>query len=500
MGEDDAMTSISIDAGTTAIKAVLHGDDGTELAIARSAVAVARPQPGWAEQDMGEVREAVATAVRDLVDGLPEAPQRIALTAQGDGCWLVDERGEPTGPGVLWSDGRAAGIIERWRDQGLLEEAFRANGSLSFPGLPNAVLAWFAEHDPDRISRSSAALTCGGWVFRCLTGRVVADESDASVPFLDHEARAYSQRLVDLFGFGPAARLLPEIVGDGHRSATLSPEAAAELGLPEGIPVVLAPYDVASTAIGAGATVAGTGCTILGTTLCTEVVRDAPDTSGEPAGLSVALDSTGRLLRVYPTLAGTEVIDWATTMLDLDSPKDLSDLADLAAPGADGLVFLPYLSPAGERAPFLDTAARGTFWGLSLEHDREHLARAVFEGLSLTIKDCLVASRAEVRELRLCGGGTGSDLWCQMIADVTGVPVARSADTEVGAKGAFLSGLVATGAEPDLRTAAAKYVRAGDRFDPDPEAAERYTGLYEEFLELRAIAREGWRRQAARRA
>jgi xylulokinase len=203
---------------------------------------------------------------------------------------------------------------------------------------------------------------------------------------------------------------------------------------------------------------------------------------------------------VYPTLAGTEVIDWATTMLDLDSPKALSDLADLAAPGADGLVFLPYLSPAGERAPFLDTAARGTFWGLSLEHDREHLARAVFEGLSLTIKDCLVASRAEVRELRVCGGGTGSDLWCQMIADVTGVPVARSADTEVGAKGAFLSGLVATGAEPDLRTAADKYVRAGDRFEPEPEAAERYASLYEEFLDLRAIAREGWRRQAARRA
>jgi erythritol kinase (D-erythritol 1-phosphate-forming) len=500
MGEDDAMTSISIDAGTTAIKAVLHGDDGTELAIARSSVAVLRPQPGWAEQDMGEVWAAVATAVRDLVDGLPEPPQRIALTAQGDGCWLVDDRGEPTGPGVLWSDGRAAGIIERWRDEGLLEEAFRANGSLSFPGLPNAVLAWFNEHDPDRIARSSAALTCGGWVFRCLTGLVVADESDASVPFLDHEARAYSQRLVDLFGFGDAARLLPEIVGDDRRAATLRPEAAAELGLPAGIPVVLAPYDVASTAIGASATVAGTGCTILGTTLCTEVVRDDPDTSGEPAGLSVALDSTGRLLRVYPTLAGTEVIDWATTMLDLDSPKALSDLADLAAPGAGGLVFLPYLSPAGERAPFLDTAARGTFWGLSLEHDREHLARAVFEGLSLTIKDCLVASRAEVRELRVCGGGTGSDLWCQMIADVTGVPVARSADTEVGAKGAFLSGLVATGAEPDLRTAAEKYVRAGDRFEPDPEAAERYANLYEEFLELRAIAREGWRRQAARRA
>ncbi len=191
------------------------------------------------------------------------------------------------------------------------------------------------------------------------------------------------------------------------------------------------------------------------------------------------------------------MIDWATSMLGLDSPQALSELAGRAT--GDGPVFLPYLSPAGERAPFLDTAARGTFWGLSLEHGREQIARAVFEGLSLTIKDCVAAAGDSATELRLCGGGTGSDVWCQMIADVTGLPAVRTEDSEVGAKGAFLSGLVATGAEPDLASAAGRYVRPGDRFTPDPEAAERYTRLYEEFLDLRAIARPGWRRQAARR-
>jgi xylulokinase len=491
------MTRISVDAGTTAIKAVAHAGDGTELIVARRGVKVERPRTGWAEQDMGQVWNATADAIREIVQRLPEPPDALALTAQGDGCWLVDGQGEPTGPAVLWSDGRAHRTVDRWRAAGILDAAFRINGSFTFPGLANAILSWFAEHDPDRLARSSAALTCGGWLFQCLTGVVAADESDASAPFLDPRTRVYSPDLLGMFGLEAQERLLPQVVGDDRRAAGLRPEAAAALGLPAGVPVVMAPYDVASTAIGAGAVTTGTGCIILGTTLCTEVVRDEADTAGEPAGLTVALDSTGRLLRVYPTLAGTEVIDWATTMLGLNSPQELSELAVQAT--IDGPVFLPYLSPAGERAPFLDTAARGTFWGLSLEHGREQIARAVFEGLSLTIKDCVAAAGDSATELRLCGGGTGSDVWCQMIADVTGLPAVRTEDSEVGAKGAFLSGLVATGAEPDLASAAERYVRQGDRFEPDPEAAERYTRLYKEFLDLRAIARPGWRRQAAHR-
>lgn len=496
------MTGISVDAGTTAIKAVAHSGDGTELIVARRGVKVERPRPGWAEQDMGQVWDATAEAIREIVWQLPEPPDALALTAQGDGCWLVDDAGEPTGPAVLWSDGRAHRAVDRWRDAGILDEAFRINGSFTFPGLANAILSWLAEHDPDRLARSSAALTCGGWLFQRLTGVVAADESDASAPFLDPRTRAYSRDLIGMFGLEAQERLLPQVVGDDRRAAGLRPEAAAALGLPAGVPVVMAPYDVAATAIGAGAVTTGTACIILGTTLCTEVVRDEVDTAGEPAGLTVALDSssadrTGRLLRVYPTLAGTEVIDWATSMLGLDSPQALSELAGRAT--GDGPVFLPYLSPAGERAPFLDTAARGTFWGLSLEHGREQIARAVFEGLSLTIRDCVAAAGDSATELRLCGGGTGSDVWCQMIADVTGLPAVRTEDSEVGAKGAFLSGLVATGAEPDLASAAGRYVRPGHRFTPDPEAAERYTRLYEEFLDLRAIARPGWRRQAARR-
>jgi erythritol kinase len=494
------MAVLAVDIGTSMIKTVVFDDDGHEITLSRQATEVRRPQPGWAEQDMEAVWNAVVFTVRSVLPEVRERVRFLTITAQGDGCWLVDSRGRPTGPAILWSDGRAASIVERWRREGILDKAFRLNGSLTFAGLPNAILAWLAQHDPARLERSATALYCDGWLFLRLTGEVAVDESDASAPFLDPRYRAYSAEIRSLFGLEWAERLLPEVRGNDRRVGELTPGAAGELGLPAGLPVVMAPYDIASTALGVGAVEAGQACSILGTTLCTEVVRVAVDTSGEPSGLTIALDSRGAVLRAFPTLAGTEVLTWAAALLDVDHPVDLGNLAARAEPGARGLVFLPYLSPAGERAPFLDPHARGTWWGLSLEHDRNHVARSVFEGLSLVIRDCLAASGAVTTELRLCGGGANSDAWCQLIADVTGVPTVRSADTEVGAKGAFLAGLAATGAEPDVQTAARTYVRTRDASPPDPARAAFYSALYEDFLALRELAGAGWRRLATIRA
>ncbi|PRX47158.1 xylulokinase [Prauserella shujinwangii] len=504
------MSAIAVDAGTSMIKAVVFGDDGRAVAVARQATDVRRPRPAWAEQDMAAVWHAVVAAVREVLPHAPAAVRFVAVTAQGDGCWPVDDHGEPTGPAILWSDGRGAAVVEAWHRSGIAEQAFRVNGSLGFAGLPHAVLTWLREHDPDRLARSSAVLTCGGWLFSRCTGLIGIDSSDASVPFLDPRTRAYSPRLLSLFGLEWAAGLLPPIRDGAARSAPLTERAAAEFGLPAGTPVVLAPYDVAATALGVGATAPGQACTILGTTLCTEVVRSGVDTSGEPSGLTIVLDAaahdpgTGErgpgapVLRAFPTLAGTEVLDWASAVLGLAHPREVVTLAGQAPPGANGVSFLPYLSPAGERAPFLDTRARGTFWGLCLEHGRAEVARAVLEGLSLVIRDCVLAAGAGATELRVCGGGANSEAWCALVADVVGVPVVRPADAEVGAKGAFLTGLVATGAEPSITAAAARYVHIDRSYEPDPHRAERYAAAYEHFLALREISARGWRVPAGR--
>ncbi|MEV6671763.1 FGGY-family carbohydrate kinase [Streptomyces sp. NPDC051162] len=487
------MSVLAVDVGTTMIKSVVFDDRGKETAVSRRATAVHRPCPGRAEQDMNAVWDAVAATVRSVLSESADPVRMLAFTAQGDGAWLVDGDGRPTGPAVLWSDGRAGGIVRRWRDEGVLDEAFRRNGSLTCTGMPNAILTWFALHDLDRLKRSRSVLTAAGWLFLRLTGIAAADASDASAPFLDHTTGDYDPAVLDLFGLAALRGLLPEVLGERECLAHLTTEAAGLLGLPAGLPVVMAPYDIAATARGVGVIDPGQACGILGTTLCTEIVRESVDTTGAPCGVTIAGHGNGNVLRAFPTLNGVEVLDWAARTLGLPGPPELAQLAFRSPPTGHGPMFLPYLSPAGERAPFLDPRARGTFWGLSLEHTRADLARAVFDGLSLALRDSLAASGADATELRLCGGGANSDAWCQLIADVTGVPTARSRDTELGAKGAFLTARVLSGDQPDLRSAVAASVRMRDRWEPDPARARLYADVYEDFLRWRSLAHDaGW--------
>ncbi|MFD0442799.1 FGGY family carbohydrate kinase [Streptomyces rhizosphaericus] len=179
------MTVLTVDVGTSVIKSVVFDAEGREVAVSRTGTEVLRPHPGWAEQDMDAVWRGVVSTVRGALAQLGpghDAVRLIAFTAQGDGCWLVDGDGRPTGPAILWSDGRAGDLLARWQAEGVLAEAYRRNGSLTCAGMPNAVLTWLAEHDPARLERSHTALTAAGWLFLRLTGVTAIDASDASAP------------------------------------------------------------------------------------------------------------------------------------------------------------------------------------------------------------------------------------------------------------------------------------------------------------------------------
>jgi sugar (pentulose or hexulose) kinase len=421
------MAILAVDAGTSAVKAAVFGT--AEYPAATVATTVRQPAPGYREQDMVETWHAVLAAGRQAVAAAAEPVDAVAITAQGDGCWLVDERRRPVGPAVLWNDGRAAALVEAWRTDGTLAAAFARNGCTTFPGLLNAILRWLAEYQPDRLAAASAALTCNGWLFAQLTGRVAAEVSDASAPFGGPDG--YDGRLVELFGLGEFARLLP---ATGSNVEPLRNDAADALGVPAGLPVVMAPYDVPATALGLGVTEPGQAGCVLGTTICTMAPVTSRPATG--AGLTLATGTAGRYLRAFPTLAGGEAIGWAAGLLGLAGPAELEALAATAPDGAGGLVLLPYLSPAGERAPFLDPAARGTLYGLSFEHGRAELARAVFESLAAVVADCLAATGRDHRQVRVCGGGAASELWCRLIADRTGATVLRAASGTVSARGA----------------------------------------------------------------
>ena len=488
---------VCVDAGTTLIKSVVFDATGRALSQAHAATEVHRPEPRQSEQDMDQVWRAVVTTVREAMAGVRRPVRAVALTAQGDGAWPVDAAGRPTRPAVLWNDGRAAALVERWRADGVLDEAFRLTASLGNAGQPHAVLRALAEREPEVVDRTHAVLSCGGWLFLRLTGVLGIDRSDASAPWLDVATGGYSAELMELYGLAGLTRLLPPLLEEGDRVQPLTTEAGAELGLPPGTPVVSAPYDIATTAIGSGATGVGDAVTVLGTTLCTETFVFAADPSAPPSGLTLDLGWGGVRLRAFPTLAGTGVIDWAAGLLGVTDAAGLCALAGAAPAGADGLLVLPYLSPAGERAPFLDTAARGAFTGLSFTHGPAHLARAVLEALAHVVRDCLDTAPPGVGELRVCGGGARDDLWCQVIADVTGCEVVRTRDSQVGAKGALVVAVTALGDHPGLAAAAAAVVTERDRRRPDPHVRELHEAGHRAFLAARADAAPGWRRNAA---
>ena len=138
------------------IKAVLMGDDGRELLVVRRPTAVLTPRPGWSEQDMGAVLQAVTECVTEAARGAAEPVSRLAVTAQGDGAWLVDADGRPVRNAVLWNDARAADVVDAWTRDGLLDEAFRRNGSVGNRGLPHAIMRWLEDHEPAALEQRPA--------------------------------------------------------------------------------------------------------------------------------------------------------------------------------------------------------------------------------------------------------------------------------------------------------------------------------------------------------
>ncbi|WP_374947346.1 FGGY family carbohydrate kinase [Agreia sp.] len=493
----NSRATLCIDAGTTLIKAVVFDASGHELVVASRPTTVASPMPGFAEQDMMSVWRAVIESAREAVERSPHPIERISVTAQGDGAWLLGRDGRPVRPAILWNDARSREVIARWRDDGTLDRAFAINGSLSNLGLPNAILSTLIADDPEALDRVDSVLTCGSWLFYQLTGVVGLHPSEASAPWLDVSRGEYSPELLDLYGLSSNRDLLPPVLDDSSVASTLDIDAATALGLPRGIPVVLAPYDVVATAAGGGTVDAGSAFCILGTTLCTGVVVDRPDTTGTPSGLTLRIADDGPFVRAFPTLAGTGVIEWMARIVGAADAPDLVRLAALAPPGSAGLTVWPYFSPAGERAPFLDEDARGVIAGLSFEHSREHLARASVEGLAHVVRDCLAAAPETPVMLTLSGGGAGSDLWCETLADVTGVTTVRTGDSQIGAKGALIYAAVATGEFDSVGAAARELVVTTERFEPHAELRSMYDSRHTDFVASRAAFQPRWATWAA---
>ena len=491
-GGSGRRTWLGVDAGTSVVKAALFDDDGAALAVAGRPLKLVHGADGAVEQDLDEVVRALAEVVSETVASAGARPALLALTGQGDGCWLTDAGGVPVRPALSWLDGRAGELLGRWTADGLTERVFRINGTTLFPGAPGPLLAWLNEHEPAALDRATTAGACKDGLFTRLTGQRATDPSDSSLPFGDGTGTGYSDAVLDAMGLAHRRELLPPIVAPVPQ-AVLSGTGADLLGLPAGLPVSSGPFDFPACATGAGVRSVGDALLIVGTTLGCMVHVDRLATEGDPAGFSVATGEPGRWLRAMPAMVGTASMDWMLTTLGLG--VEFIDAALAASPpGANGVEVLPYFATSGERAPFVDPHAAGQVTGVRLTTTREDLVRAVCEGLAYAARHCFDAARSGggMGRLVACGGGTRSRPWLQVFADVLGVPLEVARTPEVGARGAVLAAAGAAGGADGTALDVEAWTAPEDVVEPDAARRHRYDEGYGRYLEHVKAARPFW--------
>ncbi|MET7688765.1 FGGY-family carbohydrate kinase [Streptomyces sp. NPDC005483] len=472
---------VGIDVGTSVVKAAAFDAEGRQLAVESRPVELSL-HGGFVEQDMEEVYGAVVDVLGKLTGRVREPVELAGLTGQGDGVWLVDQEGRPVRSALSWMDGRAHELLDQWLADGTFETVFRRTGGAMFPGSPGPLLAWLDRYDPKSLNAAAAAVYCKDMVFQRLTGaaRATTDVSDASMPFLDPRARSYDNRVVELLGLTRRRRLLPPL---GDPIAT----GSAREGLPSGTRVSNGPYDLPACALGAGVTAPGDGLLIVGTCLAALVATTELDLTGEPAGLYISTDRPGHRLRAMPAMVGTAALDWVLSTTGV-THAEVDDLLASTPPGAHGVRVLPYFAPSGERAPFVEPHLRAELSGVSLETTPADLIRATCEGIGYAARHCLEAAGL-TGSLAVCGGGTRSSAWMQLLADVLGRPL-RVVEGEVGARGAVLAATERFGVPLD----AGAWTEPTAIVEPDAGRASSYAKGYEEHLVRVAEARGRARR------
>ena len=441
------------------------------LARSEHGYPLSTPRPGWAEQDPTDWWVAAEQALEELgtlnVLG-------IGLSGQMHGLVVLDENREVLRPAILWNDQRTKAECREIEDRIGLERLIGLTGNRALTGFTAPKLLWLRAHEPDVYGRVAHLLLPKDYVRLRLTGEHATDVADASGTLLfDVAARAWSREVVDAL----------ELPREWLPPALESPDVSGRTA--RGVPVAAGAGDQAAAALGVGVDRPGPVSVVLGTSgvVFAALAGYAADRHARVHAFCHAVPGTWEAMGVMLSAAGS--LQWVADVLGAE-PAVLAGEAASWQPGAEGLLFAPYL--VGERTPHADPNARGAFVGLSLRHDRGALARAVLEGVAYGLRDSLELLRelgVEPAVARASGGGARSELWLEIVASVLGLPIERTEVEEGSAFGAALLGGVAAGIFPSTTAAVETAVRIRHTVEPNPawlaayeEGYARYRALY----------------------
>ncbi len=481
---------IGIDVSTTAVKALLIDDAGAIVGVSSTPLTVQTPKALWSEQDPQTWWSAAVQSLRDvLARSHTDAANVIAvgLTGQMHGLVLLDASHRVLRPAILWNDQRTAEECDEIRSRmGGREALVRTTGNDALTGFTAPKILWVRRHEPEVYAQARLILLPKDYVRLRLTGAAAMDKADGSGTLLfDLRARDWSSDVLDRLeiprGWLPPAFEGPEITGH------ITEEAALDTGLRAGTPVIAGGGDQAAGAVGAGAVRPGVVALTLGTSGV--VFATTESALVEPQGRLHAFCHAvpGRWHFMGVTLAAAGSLQWyRDTLAPAESFDALVAEAESAPQGCDGLTFLPYLS--GERTPYPDPLARGSFVGLTVRHRRAHLTRAVLEGVAFSMRDCFgllkSAGLAEVGQVRVAGGGAKSGLWRKILASVLNVELVTVNSAEGAAFGAALLAGVGVSAWPDIESACDATIAITGQDLPNPDWVATYQSAYLRYRSL----------------
>lgn len=483
------MTNVlSVDIGTTNIKAVVFDLQGRQVFKSSLRCPVYQPAEGWAEQDPDEVLNCSLKAIKDCVKAVGSSVEALTFSAQLYSVMLADRRGSPLTRILNWMDGRSVREASELSEKIGGYKLYRRTGCHLSPMMPVAKLLWLKRNMPERFGEAFKILAMKDYVLYRLTGLYVTDRIIASASSLfDIHKNQWDPEISEFLGL--SLDVFPTVVEPNTIISEVDTKLSEETGLPKGIPIVCGGGDGMLQNIGFGILEPELAASNIGTSGAVRVTSDR-----------IVLDRSRRARFFCHALVGNlwcigGAINSAGLALEWFADRFLSgDIgrfeaeASKAELGSKGLIFLPYL--LGERAPLWCPEAKAVFYGLTLNHGIPELSRAVLEGVILAlnhVKTILETYIPPIKEVRTGGGGAKSPLLNQIQADVFQVPVYLTATEEGSALGAAILAAEALDYYRGLKTACDGMVRLVKVFKPKFENVQKYRRVFEKYLKLSDI-------------
>ena len=489
---------LGIDIGTSGTKTVLFTEVGTPVASATVEYPLYQPQNGWAEQEPEDWWNAVVSGIRQVLNQSGAAASSIAgigLSGQMHGLVMLDGNGSVLRRSIIWCDQRTAVECEEITARVGADRLIAITANPALTGFTASKILWVRKHEPAVYEKCRHILLPKDYIRFKLTGEFATEVSDASgMQLLDIPNRCWSDTVLSALDIDKA--LLGKVYESPEITGKVSSNAAECTGLAAGTPVVGGAGDNAAAAVGTGTVRDGRAFTTIGTSgvVYAHSSKIAIDPKGRVHTFCCAVPGAWHVMGV--TQGAGLSLKWfrdqfcaaekqTAAGMGVD-PYMLMDQQAAAVPiGANRLLYLPYLM--GERTPHLDADARGVFFGLSAIHTRRDMLRAVMEGVTYSLKDCLTVfgeMQLSVQEMLACGGGGTSPLWRQMLADVYGCDVRTTISKEGPALGVALLAGVGTGLYGSVPEACDAVIRTNAPQSPNPDAAAQYAAYYRLYTQL----------------